>query len=566
MLRGDDKSLDDIEKGNHIIQLTNPKGSGSQVQYDAQANPIIADFHQDRQSFRKALWSPYGSGTTSALVYEFLVAYPLMSVLPLTTPDSDGVYRIKMHSGIMRSTLRELLRGFWRTTEMMMPANYNIFYHTAKTAVVHDHLYNNFNGKRVHISGEIDFIGMDKSGAEKQIPSLSLDVVGINEPRVLKYNLIQELERRAGRYAPLTNPALVIREGNPPDRMDAGYADFGGLPDEAILGAGEPRIFGLKDQSEVGYTQTKTDEITKSDGTKGKKRSRAWWYPGGDTEYAANRHNLPDGYYDDMKNDPLNKRCANLYGIPSSSSDGEPVFDSFAEATHIDRSPLNPSMPGDQHMAVYDCDTQAGAFLARRRSDGGWLIVGDTPCQKRSPERFAYEIVAMCRKPELNIQNWVNSEWVSDPAGRNDAPRTAVPFFRQVEEVVNKELRISKTHTPLPWTMQDPKSRYEAANYVLNRSAPGSGKPFVQFHISAKRVIYAMGAYAFKDSEIFKFDKSNNAAATFGDCFTYFAQLLSEREDWNYKKSREVTDMMDEDLKNQQQRGMFDPLAGPPLF
>ena len=564
-LEGDDSALGEMERGAHIIELGG-SGRGSAIEYDPKANPIITAFHTDRISDIKALWSPYGSGTTSALVYEFLVAYPLLSVLPNVKPDKDGVYRVYLQSGIMRATLRDLIRGFLRTADMMTPPDMGVAYHSAKTALVHKKVYNNFMGKKVEVSGQIDFISLDRQGAEGQIPSLTVDMVGVNEPGVLKWELIEKLEDRAGRFNPSTNPRLVIREGNPPDKMNPGYASFGGLPSEAILGTGEPRIFGMKDESEDGYCQTHYREVTMKDGTIGKKRARAWWYPGGDSEFAANRHNLPDGYYDNMKARGISYRAPNLYGIPSIVTDGQPVFDCFSEATHIDRSPLVQSEQGDQHFIVYDCDTTAGAIICRRRKDGGWLIVGTTECKKRSPERFAMEIVAMCRNPALNIRAWGNSEWMSDPAGSNDAPRTNVPFYVQVQEVVNKELRISKKHEPLPWVYQDPRGRYEAANYILNRAAPGSGKPFIMVHSSAMNMAYALGAYTFKDPEKYKFDKSNNNAATFGDCFQYLCQVLSARGDW--KGEPEGFAELDKDLANQKNLVIDDPLSfdAPPLF
>ena len=111
--------------------------------------------------------------------------------------------------------------------------------------------------------------------------------------------------------------------------------------------------------------------------------------------------------------------------------------------------------------------------------------------------------------------------------------------------------------------MQDPKSRYEASNYVLNRQAPGSGKPFILFHQSAQTAIYAMAAYSFADTEKMKFDKSNNTAATFGDCFTYFAQKLALDEDY-VKDIHKRDEALEKELREQgQPQDIFDE---PPLF
>ena len=340
---GDESIYGDLERGNHIIQLTNPQGGTPSIIYDPTNNPIIADFHNDRESLFKALWSPYGSGTTSAICYELLVMYPLFRVLPNTKPDKDGVYRIKLESAMMRSTLRELLRGAWRSIGMIVPPSMDISYHTAKSAVVYKHTYKNFNGKTVEVDGQIDFVGLDKSGSEKQIPSLIVDVVAINEPRVVKYELAEELFRRAGRFCEHTNPALILLEGNPPGPMWKGYSDMGGLPSEAILGTAQPRTFGLKDQSEKGYKHITQEEITKKDGSKGHITKASWWYPGGDTIFAANRHNLPDGYYDQMKNDPMSKERPTCMVCRIKGADGDPVFDVFSQTTHIDKRPVGGS-------------------------------------------------------------------------------------------------------------------------------------------------------------------------------------------------------------------------------
>ena len=550
LLTGDDEVLDDIAKGNHIIRLSNPQGDKPPIIYDAKANPIIEAFHNDRESQVKALWSPFGSGTTTALVWEMLVGYPILSVLPNIEASPDGIYRISLKSGVMRSTLQELKRGFLRSLQMIVPPSMDVFYHTARSSIVHKKEYQH-QGKRVLVEGEIDFIGLDKSGSEGKIPSLILDIVAVNEPRVVKYNLVQALGDRAGRYCYQTNPKLIIYEGNPPGRLHNIYDEFGGLPPESVLGIAEPRSFGAKDTSEHGHMQEVTEDITKSDGTPGKRRSRVWWYPSGDSPYAANRHNLPDGYYDAMKNRPLSDRCSNLYGLPSSYVDGEPVFDAFNEITHMTRENIPLAETSHVHHVAYDTDTKAGAILLRKRDDGGWLIVGctDGGRKKRAPEKFAIEIVQMLRKAGIN--NLRHVSFFCDPAGRNNAPHTTVPFFRQIEQVVNAEFNSGVTHEPLPWEMQDPKARWSAGNYVLNRGAPGSGKPFVKISHKAENMLYAFGSYAFKDSEALKFNKKgeeNAVAATFGDCFMYWAQIISLREDWKGENANR-DEYMDEELE-----------------
>ena len=325
---------------------------------------------------------------------------------------------------------------------------------------------------------------------------------------------------------------MTILEGNPPPPTWAGWEKWFGFPVSGvpaeIVGQDNMEdanlwIPGLKDNSPEGYCHEQYEDSWERKGEKDK--IQCYFYPSAMTEFRNSQ--IPANTYRDLMKSPPSVRAPYLHGIPGRGKAGELVFEAYKAVKHITDEEIK-HRPGDQYIVIYDADKKAGGILAKVMADGRRVIIDNTDCMKREAGAFAVEIADMIRRNEAHR---ADVSFYADPAARTYLYGTTTPFFKEIEEVCNRELRMDATHRPLKAKFNDPKARHSTSNAVLNMFAPGSGLPLVQVHKNAARVVHALENYGFKESEThendWKFDKSDNKIATFGDCFTYFAQIVA---------------------------------------
>ena len=64
-----------------VIDVGQALGEAAQAdKYDTNYNPIVKQFHRNNDCQLRALWSPFGSGTSSASFYELGGDIPSLSV------------------------------------------------------------------------------------------------------------------------------------------------------------------------------------------------------------------------------------------------------------------------------------------------------------------------------------------------------------------------------------------------------------------------------------------------------------------------------------------------------
>ena len=208
------------------------------VAYNINYNPITAQFHSAKAADLRGLFSPFGSGTSSAVVYELARVYPLFRVLPLVKPDARGEYNVFTRPGILSHSFVHLHRSFIQAATQLASPGESLHYHTQeRTLRIKKRMRFKPPGKEktvvVNINAELLMIALDRAGAEAAIPGLIIDVACLTEPAGLRhFSFAEKLRARAGRFGHgnfrnAKNPRATIVEGNPPAPSWPGWAWFG---------------------------------------------------------------------------------------------------------------------------------------------------------------------------------------------------------------------------------------------------------------------------------------------------------------------------------------------------
>lgn len=323
-------------------------------------------FH-DSEAFVRGLMGPIGSGKSVACCME------LIFKAAAQRPNEEGVRKTRF--AVIRNTYRELLDTTLNTWHDWFPREMGLWSAQDMKQTIIQQLD---DGTTMHC--EILFRALDRPQDVKKLLSLELTGAWVNEAREIPKAVVDMLQGRVGRYPSQrdSGPSWwgIIMDTNPPDEDHWWYILFEEKrPDDWAL-----------------FRQ-----------------------PGGMTEQAENRENLPPKYYERMmggKTDEWIKVYVHgEYGFVTS---GKPVHPKYVDSVHCLHRDFTPALDKDIILGFDFGRTPACAML-QQTSFGGWVCFDEFCAIDMSAASFAPELKRYLGQhyPGYNFRGW------GDPSGDN---------------------------------------------------------------------------------------------------------------------------------------------------
>jgi hypothetical protein len=302
---------------------------------------------------------------------------------------------------------------------------------------------------------EVLFLPLDTPEDVKKLLSLELTGVFINEAREVPKAIIDAATSRVGRF-PSKKDGVgptwygVIMDTNAPE-TEHWWPIMSGetpLPDHI---SEEQALMLVKPDNWKFFTQPAGMLEVRGEG------NQLLGYEGNDL--AENYMNLPPQYYKNMIRGKM-KSWIDVYVLNrlGSTAEGKPVYDGFAEKTHVTLEPI-PVAPTMIHVGIDFGLTPAAAFCQRLPS-GRWIVVGELVCQDMGAKRFAQVLRRHCAE---HFPDAVFS-FFGDPTG---------DYRAGTDETTPFQIMRAAGVRVLPSPSNDPVVRVEAVNQVLMRMVDG---------------------------------------------------------------------------------------------
>jgi len=294
--------------------------------------PVTKKFHEDMYSRVKLLMGPFGTGKTSAGIFDQVMMQTIRVV------KSKGMYKAKF--AVVRNTYKQLRDTTMRTVfNWFPPENFGRFYKQ-------DNIFKiNLEDREI----EIFFRALDLEKDVRNLLSLEITGAWIDEAREISSNIFKHILGRIGRFPtqemtgvrdPFLTPPQVILTSNYPSREHWLYRDFVEKPIE-------------------GYAIYEADQNE-------------------------NKHNLRPGYYEDLEKDYadrpdlLRTLVRGEWGV---TVRGKQVYPEFDRNTHVSQKPLLPlvraGIAGGRTQVIVgwdDTGLSPAAVLTYVNGLGQWLV------------------------------------------------------------------------------------------------------------------------------------------------------------------------------------------------
>lgn len=345
--------------------------------------PVAAGFMRSRARVR-AIMGPVGSGKTSVCLLTLVFLASQQKPSPL-----DGVRYTKF--AVIRDTYRNLESTTLKSWHGWIPKTTGEF--TGGQPARHVLRFDLPDGTSVNL--EVEFIALGDNRIEDVMRGWEGTGVYLNEADRLAPEALTYALGRVGRY-----PAA--RHGGP---------DWSGV----LLD------FNAPDTENWCYQRFVED------------LPEGWEFhrqPSGLAPDAENMANLPEGYYaGQMAGQPewyIRRMVRNEFGF---SRDGKPVYDDFADATHVAPEPLDP-VPGLPVAIGMDFGLTPAAILGQQMPSGQWRILDELISPRAGVKQFAGPLLSLlaARYPGAEPVIW------ADPAGntasQNDDTESAISTLR----------------------------------------------------------------------------------------------------------------------------------------
>ena len=502
--RWDDKEdLMDYDFGHYDISR--------EVKTEYVPSALAQEFHQAvDHTFVRALMSCFGAGTTTAAIMDFVFSYPIRLCGPRAK--TEGRDRVLVSGAIVRRTFRDIRRSIVPVFVNMMPANVEWEWKASLNQFIVTYRKNDMD-----FTIQLEGLGLDRPTAQTDLQGLPVSYVIVSEPMGVKDKIIETACARAGRGGWLT-PGKVVIEGNPPPRNRDFWSLFGGAVSSEVEGTAQPRKFGLKDQSELGYKQVMHDSVTGENNI-------CFWYPAADSDYAFFAAYLPDGknYYLRQRNYSLQFRKPNLYGMMGGNSEGDRVFE-FDERANV-RSDRHTYSAKDKIVLAADADRWGACIFAVIRPDGGLFITDSVTAKDWGADAFGFEIA----KKLLEMKNVRVAYATIDPTANRRANTSDDMYSEKLSEAVTKYSGTLVRFEPQEYHWNNLRLSVSTANAMLKNTPPAHGAtdPIITVHSGCVDVINALNNYCYKDSDADRerLDKSDKTMSALGDSVRYLCSF-----------------------------------------
>ena len=360
-------------------------------------------------------------------------------------PGTDGVRRTKW--AVIRNTNPELRTTTIATWLSWFPENEWGNFRWSPPFTHHI--------KRGDVDLEVLFLPLDTPEDVKKLLSLELTGVFINEAREVPKAIIDAATSRVGRFPSLKDgvgPTWygVIMDTNAPETEHWWPIMSGETPIPDHMSQDEALMLVKPDNWEF-FTQPAgmLEERTKGNELTGYEIN----------PLAENVGNLPPKYYDNMVRGKM-KSWIDVYVLNrlGSTAEGKPVYQGFAEKTHVAKNPIPLGMM-DVYCGIDFGLTPAAAF-AQRTANGRWTCIGELVCTDMGAKRFA-EVI---RRYVTDTFEEQTIHFYGDPTG---------DYRAGTDETTPFDMMRAAGIRVLPAPSNDPVLRVEAVNAVLSRMVDG---------------------------------------------------------------------------------------------
>ncbi len=425
------------------------------IKYTTDNAPTIAQFHQSN-AFIRGLMGPYGSGKTSAIVWEILLKS--MAQRPM----NDGVRRTRW--AVIRETYPQLQDTTQKTFFDWVPHEQFGTFNNQK----HDYKITRFphpDGNPMEI--EIMFRALEYPKHVKNLLSLELTGAALNEGRETPMSIVNALIGRVGRYPAIKDGGPtwwgLIADTNPPDEDSWWYKifeemDFSAIPKELLKKIGNRDAF-----------------------------AQVFKQPSGLSPEAENIPNLIAGYYETLAAvNPQDWVDVYVHGKYGFVQDGRPVYPEYNDRIHTAEVHPIKDLP---IIRGWDFGLSPACIFGQLLPTGQLIIFDELVSNNISLEQFADDVKLKSGRD----WNGFKFEDVGDPAGAarsslNKDLETCYDILR-VKGIVCKTGEITI------------KIRIESVKAGLNRLR--GGVPGLQVHPRCKMVRKGfLGRYQYRKMQI----------------------------------------------------------------
>ena len=332
--------------------------------------PTIAAFAED-DSFVRGLMGPFGSGKSSGCVVEIIARAHAQQ------PGSDGIKRTRF--AVIRNTYQQLRDTTIKTFfDWLPPVSFGTWNKTE-----HTYLITQFDNVEI----EIMFRALDRPDQVSNLLSLELTAAWVNEAREVPWTIIKALMGRVGRFPSKSQGgatwAGLFFDTNPPEDDSWWYQLF------------EERY---KPGTEIRHTFN----------------TGLYKQPGGLSDAAENKKNLPENYYENLValyDDET--KAVYVDGKYGYIRDGKPVYPDYSDELHCSDDAV--VTPGLTIYRGWDFGLTPACVFSQLTTEGYWVTFDEMIADSMGADRFSDDVL-------LHSSNtYPDYEFIDigDPAGNN---------------------------------------------------------------------------------------------------------------------------------------------------
>lgn len=452
--------------------------------------PKALEFHKDRQSRVKLLIGPFATGKSTSAAYDLIEI-----ASKCVRPDAFGVKRSRF--AVIRNTYPELRDTTIRTYfDWFPPEVFGSYNQTDKSYKI------KIEDREI----EIIFKPLDSPKDVRDLLSLELTGAHVDEAREIHQDVLKGLLGRVGRYPstksiggdPFITPPQVVLTTNYPSTQHWLYRDFVSTPIDGY----------------TIYEQTQEE----------------------------NKHNLREGYYEDLAKDYANRPdllktlVQGEWGVTVA---GKLVYPEFNRALHVSKEPLLPKGRTDVIVGWDNTGLSPAIVLSYLSPTGQWRVFKEFTWEDTGIDHATEEMIVWCN---MNLHEKCTFRHIGDPAGssgRDSVKKTPAWYIREKAKEYGRSMSIEKG-------IQTFKVRRESVADRLTKLI--NGEPALVIDRSCDMLIEGFaGGYAFPEignSGVYRTDPAKNEYSHIHDALQYPATLLFKPG--NVKKVKTVTALMQE--------------------